>query len=62
MNRLTCICGADLGDASDPYADPDCVHCIEVAVDLDDALESAANALVPCEVLEPTTSTKKRRL
>lgn len=29
MSRLTCIrCGADLGDADDPYRDPDCAACI----------------------------------
>lgn len=28
--RLTCCtCGADLGDAEDPYRDPSCVECIE---------------------------------
>ncbi len=27
--RLTCCsCGADLGDASDPYRDPDCGDCL----------------------------------
>jgi len=27
--RLTCcVCGADLGDASDPYRDPDCWECL----------------------------------
>lgn len=26
--RLTCcVCGADLGDAEDPYRDPDCEAC-----------------------------------
>ncbi|MDP9202346.1 MAG: hypothetical protein M3P26_10515 [Gemmatimonadota bacterium] len=26
--RLTCcVCGADLGDAEDPYRDPDCINC-----------------------------------
>lgn len=29
MNRLTCSrCGADLGDADDPYCDPDCIECL----------------------------------
>ena len=27
--RLTCCsCGADLGDADDPYRDPDCLDCL----------------------------------
>lgn len=28
--RLTCCqCGADLGDADDPYRDPDCERCLK---------------------------------
>jgi hypothetical protein len=28
--RLTCcVCGADLGDASDPYRDPSCGECLQ---------------------------------
>lgn len=28
-DRLYCAsCGADIGDANDPYADPDCAACI----------------------------------
>jgi hypothetical protein len=31
--RLTCCsCGADLGDASDPYRDPDCERCAQQAI------------------------------
>ena len=24
---VCCVCGADLGDADDPYRDPDCTAC-----------------------------------
>lgn len=40
--RLTCcVCGADLGDAGDIYADPDCVDCINREVEEDVAAEEA---------------------
>ncbi|MDF1536089.1 MAG: hypothetical protein P1S46_06235 [bacterium] len=26
---VCCTCGADLGDASDPYRDPDCGDCLD---------------------------------
>jgi len=25
---ICCVCGADLGDAADPYRDPDCWECL----------------------------------
>lgn len=35
-DRLTCcVCEADLGDASDPYADPDCMDCLHRSIQAD---------------------------
>lgn len=34
--RLTCCqCGADLGDASDPYRDPACANCLQADLQAD---------------------------
>lgn len=26
---ICCVCGCDLGDANDPFRDPDCPDCLE---------------------------------
>ena len=30
---ICCGCGADLGDASDPYRDPDCLACLHAELE-----------------------------
>lgn len=32
---ICCSCGADLGDASDPYRDPDCENCLRAEIELE---------------------------
>lgn len=39
--RLTCCtCGADLGDADDPFRDPTCVECLNEAEGFDQEEEN----------------------
>ena len=55
--RLTCCqCGADLGDASDPYRDPDCMDCInrEAQNDWDNEQEARTREAMSDAPVEPT--------
>ena len=38
-----CTCGADIGDATDPYADPNCAECLEYdsSFDCEEAITEA---------------------
>jgi hypothetical protein len=43
--RLTCCtCGADLGDAEDPYRDPSCIACINREAAEETAADEARDA------------------
>lgn len=55
MSRLTCLtCGADLGDAEDPYRDPDCLACLYRSIQEDlDAEVAAADRHAVASLTDP---------